>query len=155
MQNDSIFVGSLRFLYVPHGASIMNAVKRCHHFSTVSWITILVQGFQQRSLVEVHRVVKIRRFWHDLPYNRKKKRDLRLKIEYRTFSNRKWFSSDYNSHLNDSADVRQGVAEVEGWPLPVLVHSPGEILGVIRRGCDHAEVALIRSQDRRVRLFLP
>lgn len=56
-------------LYVPHGASIMNAVKRRHHFTAVPRIPILVQSSQQRSLVEVHRVVQIRRFWHDLPYD--------------------------------------------------------------------------------------
>jgi len=67
----SIFLYLFPHVYVPHCAAIMNTMQGRHHLPAVPGVSILVERTQQRSLVEVHRVVEIRRLRHDLPSNRK------------------------------------------------------------------------------------
>jgi len=60
-----------------------------------------------------------------------------------------------NSHLNQAADLRQRIREIERRLLSVLVDQSREIRQIDRRGCHDAEVTTIGIYDRRIRLLLP
>ena len=52
---------------LPEGAAIVEAVKRGNNLFTISRIPTLIERLDKALGVEVHRVVEVRSFRHDLP----------------------------------------------------------------------------------------